>query len=102
MRRRAFTLLLLLMASVTLCLAIPQTDLPETNYDEVDAPLNQAPPAFRGISFVRPPVTAVILSRHIAHVGRRVAPPSVEQKRDVRFFPRDPHSLQDLFCVFLI
>lgn len=101
MRRRAYTFLFFLIASVSLCLAVPQADLPETNYNEVDAPVNQAPPAFRGISFVRPPVTAVILSKHITE-GRHIGPPSIERKCDVRLFPRDPHSLQDFLCSFLI
>ena len=102
MKRRAYTLLFFVVTSVAMCLAIPQTDLPETNYNEVDAPVNQAPPAFRGISFVRPPVKAIILSKHIAEVARRISPPSIEREYDVRLFPRDPHSLQDLLCSFLI
>jgi hypothetical protein len=91
------------MASLALVSAMPQNDLPETTYNEVDTPINQAAPTLSGTRFVRPPAKAVILPKHISEVGRHVSPQATVERRSVDpLYPRDPHSLQDLLCVFLI
>ncbi len=102
MRRSLWTFILFLLTAVVCVAAIPPTDLPETNYNEVDTPVNQAPPIVLGIRFVRP-MQAV-----------RTVPKSVLQARwDVQFpvedlvslppsLQHDPHSIQDLLCALLI
>jgi hypothetical protein len=52
--RALWTFILFLLASVALVSSIPQTDRPETPYNGVDIPVNQAPPAVSGARFVRP------------------------------------------------
>lgn len=93
--------ILLLQGAVITVSAIPQTDLPETSYNEVDTPVNQAPPAVPGVRIVRPAAAPVILP-----------PPARESVRTVGAHAHDwnstigvrsaPHSLQDLLCTFLI
>jgi hypothetical protein len=93
---------LLLMGAVICVSAIPQTDLPETSYNEVDTPVNQAPPVVSGVKFVRPAVAPVILPRQICEALRGVGAQAHERKSAVTPVRPDPHSLQDLLCTFLI
>jgi len=102
MRRRAYTFFFLLMAAVALVSAIPQTDLPETSYNEADAPVNLAPPVVSSSTFVRPLVTAVVLPQPLSEAGQCLKRQPLDRKRVDPMFPRDPHSLQDLLCTFLI
>ena len=44
MRREICSFVLLLLGAVICVSVIPQTDLPETSYNEVDTPVNQASP----------------------------------------------------------
>jgi hypothetical protein len=94
--------LLLLMGSVVCVSAIPQTDLPETSYNEVDTPVNQAPPVFTGIRFVRPAIARVILPKQVGEAGCAVGPQMLERKAPCTPVPHSPHSRQDFLCTFLI
>jgi hypothetical protein len=101
-RRSLWIFVLLLLTGVIYAATVPPTDVPETSYNEIDKPVNQAPPVVSGIRFVRP-----------VKVTRRV-PKSVLQARcDVQFSVEDQvspplsarhgyHSLQDLLCTLLI
>src|SRR5258708_37858123 len=60
-RREFWTFVLLLISSVVCVSAIPQTDLPETSYNEIDTPVTQAPPADYGIRYARPPGAPIFL-----------------------------------------
>ena len=102
MRRGVWTFVLLLLGAVVCVSAIPQTDLPETSYNEVDTPVNQAPPVVPGVRFVRPAIAAVILPRQVCEAGRGITSPALERKAACAPVRRDPHSLQDLLCTFLI
>ena len=102
MRRGVWTFVLFLLGAVVCVSAIPQPDLPETPYNEVDIPLNQAPPVVPGIRFVRPAIAPVILPRQVWEAGRRVSSQPIERKSADSLVWRDPHSLQDLLCTFLI
>jgi hypothetical protein len=101
MRRAVLVLVLLLLGAVICVSAIPQTDLPETSYNEVDTPINQAPPVVPGIKLVRPIVAPVILPKHICEALRSVDAQAHEHKSTVPV-RHDPQSLQDLLCTFLI
>ena len=92
---------LLLSGAIVCVSAIPQTDLPETSYNEVDTPVNQAPPVVSGIRFVRPTVAPVILPRQVRDVLRSVGAQAHERK-SATSVPHRQHSLHDLLCTFLI
>jgi hypothetical protein len=100
--RAVWTFVLFLLASVALISAIPRADLPETSFNEVDAPVNQAPPAVSGGRFVRPDVAPAILPNHVCETGRGARCQSVDRKSATPLVRRDQHSLQDLLCTFLI
>jgi hypothetical protein len=102
MRRRACTFFFLLIAAVTLVSAVPQTDLPETSYNEADTPINLAPPVVSATAFARPLVTVVILPQHLSEVGSGLTHEPLDQKWALPLFQRDAHSLQELLCTFLI
>jgi hypothetical protein len=101
-RRGVWTFVLFLLGAVVCVFAIPQTDLPETSYNEVDTPVNQAPPVVPGVRFVRPAIAAVILPRQVCEAGCGINSPALERKAACTPVRRDPHSLQDLLCTFLI
>jgi len=100
--RRLWTFVLLLLGAVTCVSAIPQADLPETCYNEVDTPVNQAPPVVPGIRFSRPAMATVVLRRQVWDARRGVSAQAPELKEAYTLLRRDAHSLQDLLCTFLI
>ena len=102
MRRAFWTFVLLLISAVICVSAIPQPDLPETSYNEVDTPVNQAPPVVPGVRFVRPAVAPLILPRQVWEARRGVSSQALEWKSADTLVRRDPHSFQDLLCTFLI
>ena len=101
-RRGLWTFVLLLLGVVVCVSAIPQTDLPETSYNEVDTPVNQAPPVVAGSRFVRPSVATVIMPRQVCDVRRGVKAQAREGKSAHEAVQRDQRSLQDFLCTFLI
>jgi hypothetical protein len=102
MRRGAWAFVLVLMTAVVCASAIPQPDLPETSYNEVDTPVNQAPPVVQGIRFVRPAVAKVVLPKQACETGRDVTCERLERKSARTPEQRKHNSLQDLLCTFLI
>ena len=94
--------MLFLLSAVVCVSAIPQPDLPETAYNEVDTPVNQAPPVVTGVRFVRPTVAPVILPRQVWEARRGITSQALEWKSADTPVRRDPHSFQDLLCTFLI
>jgi len=102
LKRTAWTLLLLLLGAVVCASAIPPTDLPETAYNEVDRPVNQAPPAVPGIKFVRPAIAPAVLPMEQRPAGRDTPPQMLEPAFTPAGGEHHPHSLQDLLCTFLI
>jgi hypothetical protein len=101
-KRRLWMFVLLLLGSVICVSAIPQTDLPETSYNEVDTPINQAPPVVPGVRFVRPTIAPVILSRQVCGALRGIPVQAHERKSTSAPVRSDSHSLQDLLCTLLI
>jgi hypothetical protein len=101
-KRGVWTFVLLLLGAVICVSAIPQTDLPETSYNEVDTPVNQAPPVVPGIRFVRPAFTPVILSKQVYEATRGVGAQAHDRRSSSTPVKIAPHSLQDLLCTFLI
>lgn len=102
MRRVARTFVLLLLAAVAGVSAIPQTDRPETSYDETDTPLNQIRPEAIAIRFSRPPILASVLPRKTREADRKVGTTVHGTLLTTAPARHDSHSLQHLFCTLLI
>lgn len=92
------TFILLLLTAVAGVCAIPQTDRPETSYDETDTPLNQVLPEAIAFRIVQPPKVAHVRPKSIRVADRQVT----AALRFPRFMAapvqRDSHSLQHLLC----
>ena len=101
MRRVTWTFVLVLMSAVVCVSAIPQTDLPETPYNEVDTPVNQAPPVVPGIRLTRPNVAAIILTSQVIETWRGVNS-NISEYKSARTPIRYRHCPQDLLCTLLI
>jgi hypothetical protein len=101
MKRRHRMLVLVLLAGVFGGCAVPPVDLPETNFDESDAPVNLAIPLQATVRFVRPvsdPLVMPGLRFNCARcdLSRRTLEAAATPRQ------RHPHSLQDLTCALLI
>ena len=100
-RFRAILVLFLLGASVC-AFALPRVDLPETAFNESDAPVNLAPPVRPSVQ-VSPPVVdpiAVLPRLPLQRANCVVDGLLLESAAVSR--QRHQHSLQDLLCTFLI
>jgi hypothetical protein len=101
-QQRRRMLVLVLLAGVFGGCAVPPVDLPETSFNESDAPVNLAPPSQATVRFVRPvsdPLLMPGLRFYCAgcDLSSRVPGPVATPRQ------RHPHySLQDLLCTFLI
>ena|SRR6266853_6729111 len=100
-KRRRRMLVLFLVAGVFGGSAVPPVDLPETAFNESDAPVNLAPPSQATVTFVRPVSDTVVMP------GLRFYCAGCDLRSRVLgavVIPtqRHPHSLQDLLCTFLI
>ena len=94
-------LVLFLLAGVFGGFAVPPVDLPETTFNESDAPVNLAPPSQAAVRFVRPVSDLRVMP------GLRFYCAGCDLSSRVpgavaRPGQRHPHSLQDLLCTFLI
>ena len=100
-KRRRRMLVLFLLAGVFGGFAVPPVDLPETTFNESDAPVNLAPPSQVTVRFVRPvsdPLVMPGLRFYCAgcDLSSRVLGAAAMPRQ------RHQHSLQDLLCTFLI
>ena len=94
-------LALFLLGSASCVFAVPRIDLPDTAFNEADAPINVAPPVRSSIN-VMPPAAQPIaflptpLPGSATSVGGLVIAFAAVPSQ------RHQHSLQDLLCTFLI
>jgi hypothetical protein len=96
--KRHRRILVLFLATGVFCgSAIPPVDLPETSYNESDAPINLAPPAQATINSVRPVSDPLLMPGLRLYCAGCVVRSLVVVPRQ-----RPRHSLQDLLCTFLI
>ena len=98
---RWMTVLLLLGAAVFVS-TVPRMDLPETAFNEADAPVNLAPAARPTIRLVPPAVDPIMASPALfvysaGHVSNGLAVESAPMP-----VQRHGHSLRDLLCTYLI
>jgi hypothetical protein len=95
-------LLVFWLAGATICVSIvPRVDLPETTFNETDAPVNLASPVRPRVEVTRPAVAATVLRTLPFHRATRVVSsllfdPAATPNRSHQ------HSSQDLLCTFLI
>jgi hypothetical protein len=101
-KRGLWSFVLLLLTGVVCVSAIPQTDLPETSYNEVDTPVNQAPPMVQGIKFIRPARVAITLPRKTWEAEWNTGASVDGLTLRSGPAPHDPHLVQDLLCTWLI
>jgi hypothetical protein len=100
-QRHRRMLVLFLMAGVFGGSAVPPVDLPETTFNESDAPVNLALSSQAQLTFVRPVSDPLVMPRlRFYCAGCVVSSPVVGAAAIPR--QRNPHSLQDLLCTFLI
>jgi hypothetical protein len=100
--RVIWTLILLLLTAVVCVSAIPQTDRPETSYNEVDTPVNQSAPVVLGIRFVRPARALIVLPKRVLREEWNSRVPANEVLSTSISIRLDSSSLQNLLCTFLI
>jgi hypothetical protein len=95
-------LVLVLLGAAVGVSTVPRPDLPETPFNEADAPVNLAPPVFPRIQAVSAAANPIAVlpawPNHcsVCLVSAKVLEPAVTPKQ------RHPRSFQDLLCTFLI
>lgn len=102
MRHSLWTFVLLLLMGVVYTAAVPPTDVPETSYNEVDKPVNQAPPVVLGIRFVRPVKVTKTVPKCVMQARWDVQFPVEDLASPPLSTGNDTHSVQDLLCTLLI
>ncbi|MFZ3339786.1 MAG: hypothetical protein WA609_04195 [Terriglobales bacterium] len=102
MRRGLWAFVLLLLVGVVYAAAVPPTDVPETSYNEIDKPVNQAPPVVSGIRFVRPVKVTRRVPKCVLQARCEVQFPVEERVSPSLSTRQDSHSVQDLLCTLLI
>jgi hypothetical protein len=97
--RSKWTFLLLLVTAVTFISVVPQPDLPETAFNEIDTPVNQTTPVAPWMKFAPPVQAPVILPRSFSRTGDGI-------RTSVESISLAPHwhlsPLRELLCTFLI
>jgi hypothetical protein len=101
-KRRVGTFVMLLLISVVCVSAIPQPDQPETSYNEVDTPVNQAPPVVPGVKFERPSVVPIQLPKAIGEPVHPGISPEQNWTSPDRPAHLETPSFHSLLCTFLI
>jgi hypothetical protein len=102
LRLGIWAMVLVLLSAVVGVSAIPPIDSPETSYNEVDTPVNQAPPVVSGVRFVPPVIITVILPKPACEARRALNSRLPEPRSACAAWRRNPHSRQNLLCTFLI
>ena len=101
-RRHRRLLVLLLLAGVFGGSAVLPVDLPETAFDESNAPVNLAPPSQTPLRFVRPVSDPLVMPGLRFYCAGCVVSSRVLGAVAMPTQRRPHYSLQDLLCTFLI
>jgi hypothetical protein len=100
---RAIAVFVVLLLSVVVCAAaVPLVDRPETSYNEVDTPVNQAPPTAHSIRLVRPAKVAIPIPKRAVQVHWDIQVPVEKAPSSVQSFKHHSDSPQELLCTLLI
>ena len=100
-RVRAIVVLFLLGAAVC-AFALPRVDLPETAFNEADAPVNLTPPARPGIRVGPPAVDPILVLPTLQFHSAVGIDSSLLLESAAVPRQRHQHSLQALLCTLLI
>jgi hypothetical protein len=101
MKRVHLTLIVILLAATVGASAVPRADLPQTTFNESDAPVNLAPPCRPSFRLAPPDVDPITVlpplpTGSLASPESNLVAPAAAPHRQ---FPR---SLQALLCTFLV
>jgi hypothetical protein len=101
MKRVHLVLIFFLLAATVGVSAVPRADLPQTTFNESDAPVNLAPPCRPSFRLTPPDVDPITVLPPLpaCSVGSLVSSLVAPAAAPHRQFPR---SLQVLLCIFLI
>jgi hypothetical protein len=101
MKRLRWILVFVLAGTVACMSAVARTDLPETTFNEADAPVNQAPPVSPRIKLILPVGDPIVLPSLPGYCTGWAVSSFV---REMAAMPshRHSHSLRNLLCTFLI
>ncbi|MFY9683913.1 MAG: hypothetical protein WA416_08500 [Candidatus Sulfotelmatobacter sp.] len=81
---------------------MPRPDLPETAFNEADAPVNLAPPVRPRIQVISPTVNPIAVLPALSNQCPGCFVHGVVSQPAVTLRQRHPRSFQDLLCTFLI
>jgi hypothetical protein len=101
MRLRAI-LVFFLMGAAFFVSAVPREDLPETTFNEADAPVILAPAERPSIQLVAPPIDLVVSSSALPPLCADCLVSHFERPLEPVFSLRHRRSLQDLLCTLLV
>ena len=100
--KRLRWLLIPVLLGASVCVSVvPRVDLPETKFNEADAPVNLAPPVRLRTQVVVPAVDPNVLPTLPLHSASCVVSTRTPDYAAASS-PRHRRSLQDLLCTFLI
>ena len=100
--RLRLTLVFFLLAAAVCVSVVPRPDLPETAFNEADAPVNLAPPVRPRIQIISPAVNPIAVLPAMSHQCLSCFVPGVAPQPALTLRQRHPRSFQDLLCTFLI
>jgi hypothetical protein len=95
-------MVILLLGAAVFVSTVPRIDLPETSFNEADAPVNLAPAARPTIRLVPPAVDPIMILPSLFVTRAAQIPSSLAAESAAMPAHRHGHSLQDLLCTFLI
>ncbi len=104
MKRGIWCTVVFLASAVACVSAVPQADLPETAFNEVDTPVNQAILVVAAVRSDRPIAvpSPSLLPTLLGDAASGFNSHSLKQQSLYLRVQRCPHSLQPLLCTFLI
>jgi hypothetical protein len=101
-KRGVWLFVVFLIGSVFFVSAVPQVDVPETSYNEVDTPVNQAPPVVQGMRFVRPAVNLIVVPKRVFETRFVLDAHGHDLQSIAPRFHQNARGIRDLLCTLLI
>jgi hypothetical protein len=95
-------LVFFLLGASVFASAVLRADLPETAFNETDAPVNLAPPIRPRMEVIPVAVNLIVASPTLPLYCASCVVTSLVLEQAAMPRHRHPHSLQDLLCTFMI
>ena len=99
-KRSGWTFVLLLVTAVALTSVVPVADQPETAFNEIDTPVNQATRVAPSVRFAPPHELRIILPRSFIRTSEVIRTPIESISLAMHWHLSTP--LRELLCTFLI